>query len=78
MFRLPSETRSLKKIHSEAKDRNQYFRSGMDQLFIQEKMAQSNFDGMQNKLDGTGVDLLQSKLTLLNCFVTVLGILMLL
>ena len=81
VFRLPSETtRSLKKVHTEAKDRNQYLRSGMDQLFTQEEMAQSNFDGKRNKrkLDGTRVDLLQSKLKLLRCFVTVLGILMLL
>ena len=71
VFRLPYETnRNLKKIHSEVKDRTQYLRAGMDQLFTQEEMAQSNFDGKRNKrkLDGTRVDLLQSKLKLLNCF----------
>ena len=63
VFRLPQETATnLKKI--EARDRTQYLRCGMDQLFTQEEIAASNIDGKRKKrkLDETRVDLLQCKL----------------
>ena len=48
VFRLPQETATnLKKV--EARDRTQYLRCGMDQLFTQEEMVVSNIDGKQKK-----------------------------
>lgn len=75
VFRLPQETvTNFKKI--EARDRTQYLRCGMDQLFTQEEMAASNIDGKRKKrkLDETRVDLLKRKLKFIIVWFLVLEI----
>ena len=75
VLRLPQATATnLKKI--EARDRTQYLRCGMDQLFTQEEMAASNIDGKRKKrkLDETRVYLLKRKLKFIIVWFLVLEI----